>query len=181
MWVRERCVRCALFVWHKRDMVGVPGICFCHTATFWVQCFNKNKTFAFVHLLSLYCCLAIFQTRCTIGGKESMVCNTVPTNSSLPNCSKTSGPFLQNSKSNFGSLMGDLAADRPAWRRWAYLGLWQSSSQLQMISPTLARSIWAVQCSSQQSRSLCSPLVHNYVHMWYSCTCTLFFTVQKPQ
>ena len=39
--------------------------------------------------------------------------------------------------------MGDLAADRPAWWRWAYLGLWQSSSQLQMISPTLARWRWA--------------------------------------
>ena len=40
-------------------------------------------------------------------------------------------------------LMGDLAADRPAWWRWAYLGLWQSSSQLQMISPTLAWWRWA--------------------------------------
>ena len=39
--------------------------------------------------------------------------------------------------------MGDLAADRPVWWRWAYLGLWQSSSQLQMISPTLARWRWA--------------------------------------
>ena len=35
--------------------------------------------------------------------------------------------------------MGDLAADRPAWWCWTYLGLSQSSSQLQMISPTLAR------------------------------------------
>ena len=35
--------------------------------------------------------------------------------------------------------MGDLAADRPAWWRWTYLWLSQSSSQLQMISPTLAR------------------------------------------
>ena len=33
-------------------------------------------------------------------------------------------------------IMGDLAVDRPAWWRWAYLGLWQSSGQLQMISPT---------------------------------------------
>ena len=41
------------------------------------------------------------------------------------------------------SIMGDLAADRPTWWRWAYLGLWQSSSQLQMISPTLARWRWA--------------------------------------
>ena len=39
--------------------------------------------------------------------------------------------------------MGDLAADRPAWWCWAYLGLWQSSSQLQMISPILARWRWA--------------------------------------
>ena len=39
--------------------------------------------------------------------------------------------------------MGDLAVDRPAWWRWAYLGLWQSSGQLQMISPTLARWHWA--------------------------------------
>ena len=39
--------------------------------------------------------------------------------------------------------MGDLAADRPAWWHWAYLGLGQSSSQLQMISPTLARWRWA--------------------------------------
>ena len=39
--------------------------------------------------------------------------------------------------------MGDLAVDCPARWRWAYLGLWQSSSQLQMISPTLARWRWA--------------------------------------
>ena len=39
--------------------------------------------------------------------------------------------------------MGDLAANGPAWWRWAYLGFWQSSSQLQMISPTLARWRWA--------------------------------------
>ena len=39
--------------------------------------------------------------------------------------------------------MGNLAADRPAWWRWAYLGLWQSSSQLQMISPILTRWRWA--------------------------------------
>ena len=39
--------------------------------------------------------------------------------------------------------MGDLAADHPVWWRWAYLGLWQSSSQLQLISATLARWSWA--------------------------------------
>ena len=41
------------------------------------------------------------------------------------------------------AVMGDLAVDRPTRLRWAYLGLWQSSGQLKMISPTLARWRWA--------------------------------------
>ena len=36
-----------------------------------------------------------------------------------------------------------LAADCSTLWHWAYLGLWQSSSQLQMISPTLTRWRWA--------------------------------------
>ena len=57
--------------------------------------------------------------------------------------------------------MGDLAADRPSWWHWAYLGLWQSSSQLQMISPTLARWHWAYLGSAmlKPAKSLIMPLV----------------------
>ena len=57
-------------------------------------------------------------------------------------------------------LYGDLAADRPAWWRWAYLGLWQSSSHLQMISPTLARWRWAYLGSAmlKPEKSLCARL-----------------------
>ena len=51
--------------------------------------------------------------------------------------------YKQQQRSQLPTVMGDLAADHPAWWRWAYLGLWQSSSQLQMISPTLARGRWA--------------------------------------
>ena len=61
----------------------------------------------------------------------------------------------------FQELMGDLAADHPAWWRWAYLRLWQSSSQLQMISPTLARWRWAYLGSAmlKPAKSLINSLV----------------------
>ena len=63
--------------------------------------------------------------------------------------------------------MGDLAADRPAWWRSAYLGLWQSSSQLRMISPTLARWRWAYcgQCNAQASK------VAHYYEATSLCLC----------
>ena len=59
--------------------------------------------------------------------------------------------------------MGDLAADRPAWWRWAYLGLWPSSSQLQMISPTLARWRWAY-LGSAMLKPAKSFIVPSYLH-----------------
>ena len=57
-------------------------------------------------------------------------------------------------------VMGDLAADCPTWWHWAYLGLWQSSSQLQMISPTLARWRWAYLGSAmlKPAKSLIKPM-----------------------
>ena len=53
--------------------------------------------------------------------------------------------------------MGDLAADRPAWWRWAYLGLWQ------MISPTLARWHWAY-LGSAMLKPAKSLIVPSYLH-----------------
>ena len=88
---------------HKEDMVGVSV----SVIQVRFECSSSIKTFAICSpavFVLLFGCV-IFQTQCTIGGKESVVWNTVPTNSSLPNWSKTSGPFLQNSKSNFGSLI----------------------------------------------------------------------------
>ena len=60
--------------------------------------------------------------------------------------------------------MGDLAADRPAWWRWAYLGLWQSSGQLQMISPSEARWHWAYLGSAMRKPAKSLMVLHPPPH-----------------
>ena len=83
---------------------------------------------------------------------------------------KTKSPYtiqydntVQICKRKFGCLpsflkhwqvMGDFAVDQPAWWRWAYLGLWQSSSQLQMISPYTSQVVLGLfgQCNAQASK-----------------------------
>ena len=62
--------------------------------------------------------------------------------------------------------MGDFAVDCPARWRWAYLGLWQSSSQLQMISPTLARWRWAYLGSAmlKPAKSLIGEAKHAWLY-----------------
>ena len=91
----------------------------------------------------------------------------------------------------FQLTMGDLAADRPAWWRWAYLGFWQSSSQLQMISPTLARWRWAYLGSAmlKPAKSLIQHAKATNKSFWLMIQCAKttdksfcwWFSVPKPQ